>query len=72
MPIETLYTDEKILNALDECLKEAYVPSSKVAKKLGASQEYIKNRLKVIMGSEYSPIEGEIEGSSWAFRFKKE
>lgn len=71
MPIETIYTDEKILNALEECLEEAYAPSSKVAKKLGASQEYIKNRLKKIMAEENTPIEGEIEGSSWAFRFKK-
>lgn len=71
MPIETIYTDEKILQALDECLREAHVPASKVAKKLGASKEYIKNRLKKIMEEDDSPIEGELEGSSWAFRFKE-
>jgi hypothetical protein len=70
MPIEQKYTDEMILKALEECLKEPKIPASSVANKLGASQEYIKNRLKKLMNDSESPVEGELIGSSWCFRPK--
>jgi len=70
MPIETVYTDDKILQALEICLSRAKIPASEVAKELGASQEYIKNRLKKIMQEPDSPIYGERIGSVWCFRPK--
>jgi DNA-binding Lrp family transcriptional regulator len=70
MKREQTYTDEKILKALEECLQDPKIPSSLVANKLGASQEYIKNRLKQIMSGEKSPIKGELIGSAWCFTLK--
>ena len=67
MPTEPKYTDEMILNALEECMKEVTVPSLKIAKKLDASQEHIKNRLKKIMETPNSPIRGEIISGTWCF-----
>lgn len=70
MPMEQKYTDEKILEALRKCLEDPKIHSSLIAEELGATQEYIKNRLKKIMNEENSPIEGELIGNAWCFKLK--
>lgn len=69
MPYETKYTDDEILDALVECLKEATIPSTCVANKLGANSEYIKKRLLRLLKQE--KIVGERTGRAWCFRPKE-
>lgn len=66
MTFEKRFTDEKILEALEECLKRAVVPASEIAKELDANPRYIKDRLLEL--KDKNLLSGKIIGSSWCFR----
>lgn len=68
MPFETKYSDKDILEALEECLKEAKVPASEIAKKLDGNPEYIKKRLLALMKE--GIVEGKRQGKTWGFCLK--
>lgn len=63
------YTDEKLLNALNECMKRAVVPAIEIAKELEGNPEYVKNKLVDL--KKRGLIEGEIVSGVWCFRPKQ-
>jgi predicted transcriptional regulator len=63
------YTDEKLINALNECMERACIPSSEVANDLEGNAEYVKNKLLDL--KKRGLIEGRLISGSWCFRPKQ-
>ena len=69
MTFESKYTDAKLVEALETCLKRAKIPASEVARELDGNPEYVKKKLLDLQ--KRGLIESEKVGSSWCFRPKE-
>jgi DNA-binding Lrp family transcriptional regulator len=68
MTFEEKYSDEQIIKAVEECLREACIPTSAIAEKIGGSPTHVKRRLLALMKKD--KLNGKMIGSSWCFRPK--
>lgn len=60
------YTDEELIEAVEECLREACIPTSLIAEKIGGNKEHVKRRLLALVDD--NKLLGKMVGSSWCFR----
>lgn len=66
MAFDTKYTDDELIEAVEECLREACIPTSVIAEKIGGNKEHVKRRLLSLV--EDKKLSGKMVGSSWCFR----